>query len=102
MVGFVTPVIIRVDSVTSTCLRSSFGDITTFSGPIFPASSGATAGQSCTTTGSAADANAAATRATNNATDVKAFIAKGGISTTGGIIQKETKETKKQKTRLIS
>ena len=29
-----------VDSVTSTCLRSNFGDITTFSGPMPPGSSG--------------------------------------------------------------
>src|SRR5262249_5309984 len=51
MVGLVTLVIILVDSVTSTCFLSSFGDMITFSGPILAVSSGAFPGQSSTTRG---------------------------------------------------
>src|SRR5262245_36021962 len=51
MLGLVTLVIKRVDSVTSTCLRSSFGDMTTFSGPIVPGSSGTLPGHSSTMRG---------------------------------------------------
>ena len=51
MVGLVTLVTIRVGSVTSTCLRSSFGDMRTFSGPMVPGSSGTLPGQSSTTSG---------------------------------------------------
>src|SRR5438093_8564713 len=50
MVGLVTLVTILVDSVTSTCLRSSFGDMRTYSAPMLPVSSGALPGQSSTTT----------------------------------------------------
>src|ERR1043165_4942504 len=57
MVGLVTPVIRRVGSVTSTCLRSSWGDIRSRSGPISPVSSGTFFGQSWTPNGSAAGAN---------------------------------------------
>ena len=35
MVGLLTFVIKRVDSVTSTSLRVNFGDMRTFSGPMF-------------------------------------------------------------------
>src|SRR5437773_7138921 len=49
MVGLLTAVIIRVDSVTSTCVRSSFGDIRLCSAPLSPLSSGAPPGQSATT-----------------------------------------------------
>src|ERR1041385_2398545 len=41
----------RVDSVTSTCLRSSFGDMTTFSAPMVPGSSGTWPGQMGNTCG---------------------------------------------------
>src|SRR6478609_3181394 len=59
-VGLVTLVIIRVDSVTSTCLRSSLGDMRTYSAPMVPVSSGALPGQRSRTSGlSAADAVAA-------------------------------------------
>src|SRR4249919_3435311 len=51
MVGLVTLVTIRVDSVTSTCLRSSFGDMRTNSAPMFPVSSGTFPGHSSTTAG---------------------------------------------------
>src|SRR5262245_50005205 len=51
MVGLVTLVIIRVDSVTSTCLRSRLGDMTTFSAPMPPGSSGTLPVQSSTTWG---------------------------------------------------
>src|SRR5947209_5801827 len=50
MVGLVTLVTILVGSVTSTCLRSSLGDMRTYSAPILPVSSGALPGQSRTTT----------------------------------------------------
>src|SRR5262245_61707685 len=50
-VGFVTLVSIRVESVTSTCLRSSFGDMTVFSAPMVPGSSGGWPGQISTTCG---------------------------------------------------
>src|SRR6266404_600446 len=50
-VGFVTLVTILVGSVTSTCLRLSFGDMRNFSAPIVPVSSGAVPGQSSTTSG---------------------------------------------------
>jgi len=43
IVGFVTFVIILVDSVTSVSFRSYFGDIRTSSAPNSPASSGAAA-----------------------------------------------------------
>src|SRR4051812_38066658 len=46
IVGFVTLVIRRVDSVTSTLVRSFLGDIRTFSGPMVPGSSGGLPGQS--------------------------------------------------------
>src|SRR5690349_9418441 len=54
IVGLVTSVIMRVGSVTSTCLRSSAGDMRTLSGPMLPVSSGALPGQISTTCGSAA------------------------------------------------
>src|SRR5438874_11894524 len=54
MVGLLTAVIIRVGSVTSTCVRSSFGDIRLCSAPISPLSSGAPPGQIATTCGSSA------------------------------------------------
>src|SRR5687767_8394257 len=50
-VGFVTLVSIRVDSVTSTILRSSFGDMTVFSAPMEPGSSGGLPGQRSTICG---------------------------------------------------
>src|SRR6185503_19449742 len=59
MVGFVTSVIIRVGSVTSTCLRSRAGDIRNLSTPIFPLSSGTLPGQISTTSGSATAADQA-------------------------------------------
>src|SRR5438128_909946 len=62
MVGFVTPVIIWVGSVTSTCLRSSFGDIRNLSGPMLPLSSGGLPGQICTTSGFSAPSAAHATQ----------------------------------------
>jgi len=61
MLGLVTLVIIRVESVTSTCLRSSFGDMTTFSGPIVPGSSGTLPGQSSTTSAFSSAASGPAT-----------------------------------------
>src|SRR6184192_3256957 len=48
-VGLVTSVIIRVGSVTSTCLRSSFGDMRNLSAPMLPLSSGTLPGQIATT-----------------------------------------------------
>jgi hypothetical protein len=51
IVGFVTLVIMRVDSVTSTSFLVSLGDITTLSGSILPGSSGALPGQSSTMSG---------------------------------------------------
>src|SRR5262249_7712330 len=51
MVGLVTLVTIRVGSVTSTCLWSSFGDMRTYSAPMLPGSSGALPGQRSTTRG---------------------------------------------------
>src|SRR5262249_4309658 len=45
------------DSVTSTSLRMSFGDMTTFSGPIVPGSSGTLPGQISTTAGFSAAAS---------------------------------------------
>src|SRR5260370_14441707 len=51
MVASVTLVSILVGSVTSTCLRSSFGDVRTFSAPMLPGSSGPLPGQSSTTSG---------------------------------------------------
>src|ERR1043166_1271271 len=51
MVGLVTAVTTPVGSVTSTCLRSSFGDMTTLSGPMWATSSGPLSGQSSTTSG---------------------------------------------------
>src|SRR6185369_9574809 len=67
MVGLVTSVIIRVGSVTSTCLRSSAGELRTLSGPMPPLSSGTFPGQISTTSGSAADALHATTNETNTA-----------------------------------
>src|SRR5438552_14102619 len=67
MAGFVTSVIIRVGSVTSTCLRSSPGDMRNRSGPMLPLSSGALAGQTSTTRGSAALTDQATAHETNNA-----------------------------------
>ena len=66
----------RVDSVTSTCLRSSFGDIRTISSPIVPVSSGAGPGQTSTTIGLSAPAAGPATHIprTSNAIDVKCMI----------------------------
>src|SRR5438270_7491907 len=61
-VGLVTLVIILVDSVTSTCLRSSLGDMRTVSGPMSAVSSGGLPGQRGTTRGSSAAAGVAATR----------------------------------------
>src|SRR6187431_1794188 len=67
MVGLVTSVISRVGSVTSTCLRSSFGDLRTLSGPMLPLSSGTLPGQISTTNGSAASAVHATINETNTA-----------------------------------
>src|SRR5262245_22655977 len=53
-VGLVTLLSIRVESVTSTIFRSSFGDMTVFSGPIVPGSSGGLSGQTLTTWGASA------------------------------------------------
>src|SRR3972149_3293887 len=50
-----------VDSVTSTCLRSSVGDMRDFSAPILPVSSGAWPGQSSTTSGLSAATTGQAT-----------------------------------------
>src|SRR5439155_6444759 len=61
-VGLVTSVIIWVGSVTSTCLRSSAGDMRNRSGPMLPVSSGTLPGQSSTSSGSAGLAE----HATNN------------------------------------
>src|SRR5947209_3417970 len=57
-VGLVTLVTSRVDSVTSTSLRVNFGDMRTVSAPILPVSSGASPGQSATTSGLSAAAAA--------------------------------------------
>src|SRR5215471_19024086 len=54
MFGLGTLVTILVDSVTSTCLRSSFGDMRTYSAPTLPVSSGALPGHTDTTSGSSA------------------------------------------------
>ena len=51
MVGLLTLVTILVGSVTSTCLRSSFGDMRDFPGPTLSISSGTLPGQSSTTRG---------------------------------------------------
>src|SRR5215831_9535881 len=76
MVGLVTLVTIRVGSVTSTCLRSSFGDMRTFSAPMLPVSSGALPGHSSTTRGLSAAATGQAThnQATREAVDAKRFM----------------------------
>src|SRR5262245_4229830 len=69
MVGLVTLVIMRVDSVTSTSLRSSLGDMRTYSAPMVPVSSGALPGQRSTTRGlSAAVAAVARQRAVRRGT----------------------------------
>src|SRR5438067_12581936 len=57
MVGFVTSVIIRVDSVTSTSLCTNWGDMRPLSWPIWPLSSGTLPGQISTIIGSAAAAD---------------------------------------------
>src|SRR5829696_4884118 len=54
MVGLVTAVMSFVCSVTSTCLRSSFGDMRTRSGPMLSVSSGTVPGQMSTTSGASA------------------------------------------------
>src|SRR6266481_9444456 len=51
IVGLVTLVIILVGSVTSTCLRSSLGDMRTYSAPILPISSGGLPGHNSKTSG---------------------------------------------------
>src|SRR5438874_2115068 len=56
--GLVTLVIIRVDSVTSTWERSSFGDGRTYSAPMVPGSSGGLPGQRSRTSGLSAAAAA--------------------------------------------
>src|ERR1043165_1380468 len=61
MVGLVTAVISRVELVTSTCVRSSLGDIRGLSGPIPPGSSGTAPGQISTTIGFSAAATSPAT-----------------------------------------
>src|SRR5262249_53793177 len=61
MLGLLTLVTIRVGSVTSTCLRSSFGDRRNFSAPMSPVSSGTLPGQSSTTCGWSAPAAGQAT-----------------------------------------
>src|SRR6266487_46126 len=66
-VGLVTSVIIRVGSVTSTCLRSSAGDMRNRSAPMLPLSSGTLPGQISTTSGSAAAAEHATINETNTA-----------------------------------
>src|SRR5205814_629128 len=72
MAGFVTSVIIRVGSVTSTCLRSSAGDIRNRSGPMVAVSSGTLPGQISTISGSAALADHATNNeVTNAAADLK-------------------------------
>src|SRR6266480_710394 len=72
MAGFVTSVIIRVGSVTSTCLRSSAGDIRNLSGPMVTVSSGTLPGQISTISGSAAlTDHATNNEATNAAADLK-------------------------------
>src|SRR6266849_3749418 len=68
MVGLVTLVIILVGSVTSTCLRSSFGDMRTYSAPILPISSGGWPGHSSTTRGLSATAFFSSAAATDQAT----------------------------------
>src|SRR6266498_708566 len=70
MVGFVTSVIIRVGSVTSTCLRSSFGDMRNRSGPMLPLSSGTLPGQISTTRGSAGAADHAIINVTREAANL--------------------------------
>src|SRR5437660_8722518 len=76
MAGFVTSVIIRVGSITSTCLRSSAGDIRSLSGPMFPGSYGTLPGQISTIWGSAALADHATNNeATNPAADLNECIA---------------------------
>src|SRR6185369_2813415 len=71
--GFVTFENIRVGSITSTCLCSSFGDMRTYSAPILlPSSLGALPGQRFTTSGAAGAANNGAARqrrTTNNICD---------------------------------
>src|SRR4051794_40740062 len=54
MVGLLTLVTNRVESVTSTSFLVNFGDMRTFSGPMLPVSSGTLPGHSSTTIGSSA------------------------------------------------
>src|SRR5947209_805549 len=68
MVGLVTLVIILVGSVTSTCLRSSLGDMRTYSAPILPISSGGWPGHNSTTRGLSATAFFSSAEATDQAT----------------------------------
>src|SRR6266404_7354520 len=68
MAGFVTSVIIRVGSVTSTSLRTNSGDMRPLSGPIWPLSSGTLPGQIATIIGSAAAADHATINETTTAT----------------------------------
>src|SRR4051812_9081170 len=56
MVGLLTLVTRRVDSVISTSFRVNFGDMRTVSGPILPVSSGTLPGHSSTTSGLSAPA----------------------------------------------
>src|SRR6266566_1931747 len=67
MAGFVTSVIIRVGSVTSTSLRTNCGDMRPLSGPIWPLSSGTLPGQISTIIGSAAAADHATINETTTA-----------------------------------
>src|SRR5260370_29545693 len=62
----------RVGWVTSTCFRSSFGDMRTFSGPILTVSSGTLPGQTSTTRGFLSPAPASATQ--NNRIETVAAI----------------------------
>src|SRR6266699_2641638 len=74
-VGLVTSVIIRVGSVTSTCLWSSAGDMRNRSAPMSPLSSGTLPGQISTTRGSAASADHAKIQeARPTAADAKRFM----------------------------
>src|SRR5258708_40130227 len=76
-VGLETSVIIRVGSVTSTCLRSNFGDMRGLSARMSRVSSGAFPGQSSMTNGPAARALEARVNEPNKAAaEGSVFMAK--------------------------
>src|ERR1700677_4067928 len=75
MAGLPTLVTMRVGSVTSTCLRSSLGDMTTFSGPmLMPSSSGILPGQTSRISGSSALAWANEHKKTRHTTEMRILV----------------------------